>query len=262
MTCAEAFEKRSERSLKEFFDQWVNRKGAPRIHLADVRRDRAPDGWKVTGRLAQDKPFFQAEFELALDGGGRHVLRRVELSGESASFEVAAASEPEQIVVDPDYNLLRRLDPSEIPPTVNALKSSAASLLVVCEAAGGSGQKVADTLAGSLGLGNFAILPEAQVDRNRFKGQDVILVGYPRTVEWLSTVPASLRLQKEGFSLGGVQGSNRGGYVFRRFHQPVRPRPGLGRFAADSLSGRSERRRQDHPLRPVQLSYLSRRPEP
>jgi len=219
----QAFEKRSERSLKVFFDQWVNRKGAPRIHLADLRRDRAPDGWKVTGRLAQDKPFFQAEFELALDGGGRHVLRRVELSGESVSFEVAATSEPEQIVVDPDYNVLRRLDPSEIPPTVNALKSSASSLLVVCEAAGGSGQKVADTLAGSLGLGNFVILPEAQVDRNRFKGQDVILVGYPRTVEWLSTMPASLRLQKEGFSLGGAQGSTAGDMFFGVFTNPYDP---------------------------------------
>ena len=218
-----AFEKRSQRSLEAFFEQWVNRKGAPRIHLADVRRDRAPDGWKVTARLAQEKPFFHAAFELALDGNGRQVLRRVELSGESASFEVAAASEPAEIVVDPDYNMLRRLDPSEIPPTVNALKSSAATLLVVCDAAGGSGQKVADTLAGSLGLGNFAILPEAQVDRNRFKGQDVILVGYPRTVEWLSTAPASLHLKKEGFSLGGVQGSNAGDMFFGVFTNPYDP---------------------------------------
>jgi aminopeptidase N len=218
-----AFEKRSQRSLKAFFEQWVNRKGAPRIHLADVRRDRAPDGWKVTGRLAQEKPFFQAAFELALDGDGRHVLRRIELSGESASFEVAAASEPAQIVVDPDYNMLRRLDPSEIPPTVNTLKSSAATLLVVCEAAAAGGQQVADTLAGSLGLGNYAIVSEARVDRNRFKGQDVILVGCPRTVEWLSTVPASLHLQKEGFSLGGVQGSSAGDMFFGVFTNPYDP---------------------------------------
>jgi aminopeptidase N len=219
----QAFEKRSERSLKDFCDQWVNRKGAPRIHLADVRRERAADGWQVSGRLAQEKPFFQAGFELALDGGGRHASRRVELSGESASFEVAAASEPAQIVVDPDYDMLRRLDPSEIPPTVNALKSSSSTLLVVCETAAGRGQQVAETLAGALGLGNYTILAEAQVDRSRFRGQDVILVGYPRTVEWLSTVPASLRLQKEGFSLGGVQGSNDGDMFFGVFTNPYDP---------------------------------------
>jgi len=78
-------------------------------------------------------------------------------------------------------------------------------------------------LAGSLGLGNFAILPEAQVDRNRFKEQDVILVGYPRTVEWLSTMPASLRLQKEGFSLGGAQGSTARDMFFGVFTNPYDP---------------------------------------
>jgi hypothetical protein len=217
-----AFEKRSQRSLKAFFDQWVSRKGAPRIHLADVRSDRVPDGWKITGRLAQEKPFFHTEFELALAGDGHHGSRRVELAGESAPFEVAAAFEPSQIVVDPDYDTLRRRDPSEIPPTVNALKSSDSSLLVVCEAAAG-GQQVADTLAGSLGLRNFAIVSEAQVDRNRFKGRDIILVGYPRTVEWLSTLPAGLHLKKEGFSLEGVPGANAGDMFFGVFTNPYDP---------------------------------------
>ena len=218
-----AFEKRSQRPLEAFFDQWVNRRGAPRIRLADVRRDRAPDGWKVTGRLAQEKPFFQAEFEMALDGAGRPVSRRVEIAGESASFDVAAASEPAQIVVDPDYNMLRRLDPSEIPPTVNALKSSPSTLLVLCDAATAGGRQVADTLAGSLGLTNYVVVPEAKVDRDRLKGQDVILVGYPRTVEWLSTMPASLLLQKDGFSLGGGQASGAEDMFFGVFSNPYDP---------------------------------------
>jgi len=218
-----AFERRSRRPLEAFFDQWVNRKGAPRIRLADARRDRAPDGWKVTGRLAQEKPFFQAEFELSLVGDGRPVSRRLEIAGESASFDVTAVSEPAQIVVDPDHHTLRRLDPSEIPPTVNALKSSLSTLLVLCDTAAGGGRPSAETLADSLGLRNFTIVAESQVDRNRFKGQDVILVGYPRAAEWLSTVPAALNLQKEGFSLAGVQGPNAGDIFFGVFTNPYDP---------------------------------------
>jgi hypothetical protein len=215
-----AFEKRSGRSLQAFFDQWVSRKGAPRIHLADVRRDRAPDGWKVTGRLAQEKPFFHAEFDLALDGDGQQVFRRIALAGETVPFEVAAASEPAQIVVDSDYDILRRLDPSEIPPTVNALKSAASSLLVICDSAAEGGQQVADILAGSLGLRNYAIVSEAQAEDNRFRGQDVILVGFPRTAEWLSTIPAPLRLQKEGFSFRGVQSADIRDVFFGVFANP------------------------------------------
>lgn len=218
-----AFEKRSQRSLEAFFDQWVNRKGAPRIHLADVQRDPAPDGWKVTGRLAQEKPFFQAEFELAVYGDGRDVSRRIKISGASAAFDVSPVSEPVQIVVDPDYNMLRRLDPSEIPPTVNALKSSPSTLLVICDAADEAGQQVADTLADSLGLREYAIVPEAQADGNRFKGQDVILVGYPRTAEWLSSIPASLHLQEKGVSLGGAQGAGAGDVFLGVFNNPYDP---------------------------------------
>ena len=167
---------------------------------------------------------------------GRPVSRRVEIAGESASFDVAAASEPAQIVVDPDYNMLRRLDPSEIPPTVNALKSSPATLLVLCDAATAGGRQVADTLAGSLGLTNYVVVPEAKVDRDRFKGQDVILVGYPRTVEWLSTMPASLLLQKDGFSLGGGQDSSAEDMFFGVFSNPYDP----GRVLAVLLPTDSE----------------------
>jgi hypothetical protein len=218
-----AFEKRSRIPLEAFFDQWVDHKGAPRIHLADVRRDKGPGGWKVTGRLAQTKPFFQGEFELAAAGDGRPVSRRVAIAGESASFEVAAAFEPAQVVVDPDFDMLRRLDPSEIPPTVNALKSSPSTLLVLCDAASAGGRQMAQTLAGALGLRKYDLVAEAQADAGRFKGQDVILMGYPRTTEWLSTMPASLHLQKEGFSLAGVEGPVAGDTFFGVFANPYDP---------------------------------------
>jgi hypothetical protein len=202
-----AFESRSQRPLDAFFDQWVERKGAPRVRLADLQRVRAADGWKVTGRLVQEKLFFQTEFELALDGASRPMARRVEISGASTAFDIAAVSEPAQVIVDPDYHVLRRLDPKEIPPTVNALKSSPSTLLVLCGPASESGPKVAETLAGSLGLRNSAVVAEDQMDAGRFKGQDVILVGYPRTVEWLSTMPASRRLPNEETGRSGVPGA-------------------------------------------------------
>jgi hypothetical protein len=218
-----AFESKSQRPLDAFFDQWVERKGAPRVRLADVQRDRAAEDWKVTGRLVQEKPFFQAEFELALDGASRQISRRVEISGASTAFDIAAVSEPTQIVVDPDYHILRRLDPSEIPPTVNALKSSPSTLLVLCDPAAESGPKVAETLAGSLGLRNYAVVVEAQADASRFKGQDVILVGYPRTVEWLSTMPASRHLSKEEGRRGDAPGATADDVFFGVFANPYEP---------------------------------------
>ena len=197
-----AFEKRSQRSLEAFFDQWVLRKGAPRIHLSDVQREHTSAGWKVSGRLVQEKPFFNTGFDLAVETDGQQVIRPIALSGESTAFEIVAEAEPLQIAVDPDANVLRRLSPSEVPPTVNTLKSSASVLLVVCETAGPTGQMVAPILSDSLGLKHYTVVAESEVGDDRLQGQDVILIGYPRAVEWLRRAPASLRLEKNRFSLG------------------------------------------------------------
>jgi hypothetical protein len=100
------------------------------------------------------------------------------------------------------------------------LKSSPSTLLVLCDDASAGGRRLAETLADSLGLRKYDIVAEAQADAGRFMGQDVILVGYPRTAEWLRTMPASLHLQKEGFSLAGVQGPEAGDMFFGVFANP------------------------------------------
>jgi hypothetical protein len=229
-----AFERRSNRSLEPFFDQWVNRKGAPRIQLADIQRERTAAGWRVTGRLAQEKPFFSTGFELSAQTRNQRVSRHVNLSTESAFFDFLLDSEPAQIIVDPDAHSLRRLGPSEVPPTVNALKASSATLLVVCGTTDTNGKGLSDLLANSLGLRNFSIVLEAEVDRNRLQEQDVILVGYPRETEWLRTAPASLHLEKDGFSLAGGPGAEASDAFFGVFTHPYIPSRVLAIFLAPS----------------------------
>jgi hypothetical protein len=216
-----AFEKRAQCSLEQFFEQWVGRKGAPQIHFENIQREQVPDVWKVKGRLVQEKPFFKTGFDLTIEAGGRQFSEGVELSGDSTSFEIATASEPTQIVVDPDAHTLRRLAASEIPPTVNALKGSAATLIVICGPENAGLQRIAETLAESLGLRHHAIVSESKVDPNQFKRQDVILLGYPRNIEWLRTKPSSLRLEKDSFAFSGAGGEvSPGDMFFGVFHHP------------------------------------------
>jgi hypothetical protein len=215
-----AFEKRYQRPLDNFFEQWVSRKGAPQIHLANVQRERIPDAWKASGRLVQEKPFFKAGFDLTVHAGGRQFSERIELSGDSTSFEVAAASEPNQVIVDPDVNMLRRLAASEIPPTVNALKSSAATLIVVCGTEIAGVQRIGETLAESLGLHHYSIVAEGHVDPHQFQRQNVILLGYPRNAEWLRTRPSSLRMERDGVAFSEAGGDGAGDLFFGVFTHP------------------------------------------
>jgi hypothetical protein len=199
-----AFEKRSQQPLDVFFDQWVKRKGAPKIGLEAIRSERLDAGWTVTGRLSQGSPFFSSVFELVLDAENGRLTRVVPLSDASTPFEFALASAPKQLAVDPDHHMLRRLDSVEIPPTVNSLKGSPSTLIVVgANEESKAGRQLADVLVQSLGLKHHNIISEENLNRNRLEGRDVILVGYPSDPSLLRTLPSGLRLDPNGFQVEG-----------------------------------------------------------
>ncbi|HSL91121.1 MAG TPA: hypothetical protein VK863_00610, partial [Candidatus Limnocylindrales bacterium] len=54
-----------------FFRQWVERPGAPVLALKDVSAERADGRWKVTGRLIQEKPYYELQVPLRLETEGK-----------------------------------------------------------------------------------------------------------------------------------------------------------------------------------------------
>jgi aminopeptidase N len=195
-----AFERRSGQPLEEFFDQWVQRKGAPRVRLEAVGDETGQGSGGVTGRVVQEKPYFTAEFELALETRDGRKNKTIRLSDASGRFEFTGVSEPKRISIDPDFHALRRLDPAEIPPTVNSLKSSPSAALIVCAQAPRNGRRLADLIIRSLGIRNFKIIHEDQSDSIRLDDRDLILVGLPRDRGLLAAAPAGMRFHGSGFS--------------------------------------------------------------
>jgi hypothetical protein len=61
-----AFEARGQRSLKNFFNQWVFHKGAPRFYLDAVKARHTGGIWKIEGRIVQESPLFSFDLDLQL----------------------------------------------------------------------------------------------------------------------------------------------------------------------------------------------------
>jgi aminopeptidase N len=61
-----AFESRGKRSLQDFFDQWVYRRGAPRFSLDGVRAEYSGSIWKIRGKIIQQQPYYRFPLMLAL----------------------------------------------------------------------------------------------------------------------------------------------------------------------------------------------------
>jgi len=199
-----AFERRSGQPLSAFFDQWVQRRGAPRIRLEVAAEEPGQGPGTVSGRVVQERPFFSADFELVLETRDGRANKAVHLSEASSRFEFTGVSEPRRMLIDPDHHTLRRLDPVEIPPTVNSLKSSPSVLMIVSSQVSGNGRRLADVIARSLGIRNLKVVAEGETGSMRLDDCDLILVGLPRDRSLLRTAPAGLEFVEGGFSLDGA----------------------------------------------------------
>ncbi len=106
--------------LSALFDPWVTRPGAAELALSPATVAKTGSGWTVSGTLRQaqkDEPF-ALEVPVAVLTEKGTVRKVVPLEGREARFEVATDAEPLGLAADPQFDLFRKLDPREIPPSI------------------------------------------------------------------------------------------------------------------------------------------------
>jgi len=106
--------------LSALFDPWVTRPGAAELALSPATVAKTEAGWTVSGTLRQaqkDEPF-ALEVPVAVVTEKGTVRKVVPLDGREARFEVATEAEPLGLAADPQFDLFRKLDPREIPPSI------------------------------------------------------------------------------------------------------------------------------------------------
>ncbi|MFH1279184.1 MAG: M1 family aminopeptidase [Candidatus Eisenbacteria bacterium] len=126
-----AFEKASGADLEMFFEQWTTRRGAPSLNLESVE---ATKGWSgkytVKGVVRQGEPPFHVDAPLVIETGAGKDTLTVYLTGKEMKFEWSGSDLPRAVSVDPEFDLFRRLDRTEIPPALSGTLG-ADSLLIV-----------------------------------------------------------------------------------------------------------------------------------
>ncbi len=130
-----AFEKVEKKNFKWFFDQWVKRTGAPEIKLGKIRVKKRDKEYTVSFALKQiqkGKPFniYIPVFIQTKDSLERFT---VNLSNKQRYFKHIATSEPLEILIDPSYDVFRKLNPKEIPPSLTRAYGSKETLIILPE---------------------------------------------------------------------------------------------------------------------------------
>lgn len=199
----EAFERHGELDLQSFFDQWVNRKGAPRLSLDSVATEPMGGLWKVRAIIVQKQPVYELDLTLTLETESIRGHKTVALSGSATFFEAPSFGRPLKLLLDPDFDVFRRLHPSEIPPTVNSVKSSGALLIILSGPWKEDGKRVGAMLARSLGVRNYSIVEEESLSPEDMISQDLLYLGLPEESSIPMPQVKGLSLEAKHFSLDG-----------------------------------------------------------
>ena len=120
-TIAEHFSTLAGRDLTAFFEQWVQRTGAPELALSvtEERDDRA----RLNFAQIQEAAPYEFTLPVALYYRGETEPQLVELTlnQRAQGFVAEGYSTLQAVVADPYYDVFRTLDRSETPPTIGEL---------------------------------------------------------------------------------------------------------------------------------------------
>jgi hypothetical protein len=125
-----------------FYDEWSHRSGAPSLELvvAFVRRKLDTDGmWSVEVQLRQTqeaRPFpLLVPLAITVKGLDEPVLHHVWMTRRRVRTTIDCPGQPLRLDVDPAFDLMRRIDPMEVPPALSTVQGSETPVYVLPTAA-------------------------------------------------------------------------------------------------------------------------------
>jgi aminopeptidase N len=127
------FEEETRENLSWFFDQWISRTGAPTLNLTDVKVEKVGNKFELNFRVEQiqkEDPFIIDLPVAIIDSKTTH--RKVFLiSKRSEKIALTLDNEPLKILVDPQFDVFRRLDTREIPPAFTKAYGDEKSIIIL-----------------------------------------------------------------------------------------------------------------------------------
>ena len=196
------FEVVSEVDLDTFFEQWVERPGAPHLTLFGVDVINTGSAWQVSGNLGQSEPAYELAVPVQLVTEDRVYQQVTNLALTQQGFVFTVAGQPVSLAIDHDNRLFRMLDPTELPATVNDLRASKSPLVVVA-----SGSEVLidasrDLLRG-LQWHHAAVMNESAYLASASSGMDILFLGWPQSETLRPHLPPEIMASEQEFAVDG-----------------------------------------------------------
>ena len=135
---AEAFIDETGGDWAPFIEEWVKRTGAPRFEIREARVEEGAPGeapWRVAVHLRQvqdEEPFpVTVPVAVTIEGQEEAVWAEAGACARDCIVEVPCSARPLRVDVDPAFDVMRRLDPLEVPPALSTVFGAEEQLFVL-----------------------------------------------------------------------------------------------------------------------------------
>jgi hypothetical protein len=125
--------------LHKFFEQWVERSGAPSLRVSDASARREGERNLLTAVIEQTQPgpAYTLRVPLAVQLEGEETAWQTELllDNKAMNLELELPAAPLRLDIDPEFDVFRRLDRNEIPPAISQAMGADRVMMVLPAAA-------------------------------------------------------------------------------------------------------------------------------
>jgi hypothetical protein len=139
---ADAFTDETGGDWVPFIKEWVERTGAPRFEIREARVEEGAPGeapWRVAIHLRQiqeEGPYpVTVPVAVTIEGQQEPIWAEAGSCARDCIVEVPCSARPLRVDVDPAFDVMRRLDPLEVPPALTTVFGAQKQLFVLPSAA-------------------------------------------------------------------------------------------------------------------------------
>jgi aminopeptidase N len=230
------FEHVSGMDLESYFDQWVNGKGAPLLKLENAALHEEEGSFRIEVALAQE-PAHDIRVPIHIEGEDTVYVTEISLAAPRETIDFAVDFEPVRLSVDPGHDVLRRLSPMEIPPTISAVLGDENAVIALPSLADEGKRSAYTALSEQLSrTGQAQVLEDTLVTMQHLESGAVIVLGGPaeNTVHRMLELPSSVTMSADRFTVAGEDYTDAGHSAFVAFRNPVNPAASICVIAGNS----------------------------
>ncbi len=168
-----SFEEASGKKLQWFFTQWLDGKGTPDIGLENVALNYKGSKAIVSFDLLQKGKAYNLPAPVVLRSKGGETNKVFEISKDTTSLELETSDRPRELLIDDNYDLFRRLSPSEFPPVISRLLGAAGKIFVIPDGKEGEYAEAAEYFRQA----GFVAKKEKEVKYDDIKASSLVIPG-------------------------------------------------------------------------------------